>query len=140
MAILVRPKVSFYFSLRNVDDADRAAVKADVKAAIALIDPVPNGDPAGTVRYKWDLLTPVPADDAGHIDKAVAKSNLDVQVALLAGSYGVGLEIEWCYLVRGGEIYCYHCYQLINEEGPVVVESNDYRIPMLVAYSWGAPF
>ncbi len=55
----------------------------------------------------------------------------------------MGALTDWCYLVRGGEIYCYHCYGL-NEtvdgrQQQVVVTKGAYEVPLSVAYSWGSP-
>ena len=61
MGIIVRPEVSFFFSVMDAQENDRDQVKSDLKTKIKLIDPIPI-DPAGTVRYKWDSLLPVHAD------------------------------------------------------------------------------
>ena len=163
--LVVCPAVGFFFSLMQVPEEHRNAVKLGIKNKIEQIDPTDPADPADTARYKWDSLTPVSADHNGHIDEDDVKQHLQEQLGELPanGQYAVGAQVEWCYVVRGGDIYCYHCYALttvvLNEHGepelqPVVVRVvvyNDadgnpypipfqYQVPLSVTYSWKSAF
>ena len=164
--VVVYPRVGFFFTLiEKVPIEDRKAVKLALKDKIEEIDPVLDPfDPADTARYKWDSMTPVSADHDGHIEESDVRDYLQVQLEELPGDiyYAYGVQTEWCYVVRGGEIYCYHCYELtiielVNGQpvkqpirvNVVVYDDPDgnpydiprqYRIPLSVTYSWMAPF
>ena len=157
--VVARPAVSFFFSLTNVHEDHRKRVKLKVKTKIEQLDPVDSDDPAETARHKWNSLPAVAADDDGHIDETTVKANLQEQLTWLNGEtqYVVGQLTEWCYIVRGGDIYCYHCYELtevaIVQGQPVLVPvivpvdvtggsgaTVHYDIPLSVSYSWATPF
>ncbi|MCH7796838.1 MAG: hypothetical protein IID28_00140 [Planctomycetes bacterium] len=139
MGIIVRPEVSFFFSVMDAQENDRDQVKSDLKTKIKLIDPIPI-DPAGTVRYKWDSLLPVHADPQGEIQNVTQMLQNQVDALQVNDPNTVGALTEWCYLVRGGEIYCYHCYALQDKNGPVTVRVGGSDVRLSVAYSWASPF
>lgn len=53
---------------------------------------------------------------------------------------------ELCYVVRAGQIFCYHCYGLLDakdgkaEEVIVPGPTNPIRIPIQVVLAYPSPF
>jgi len=140
MSVIIFPEVYFYYDIPiELGRSDRRNLKAIFKDMIKTnVDSnrhIHLGENLASFNHLTGHLTDF--EVAGKLAVEVDKLNDDpdhpdrFQMTELA---------TLCYVVRSGQIICYHCYGLTDEGSVVKVTMSNEPYPLLIAYAYPAPF